>query len=440
MSAYASLPGSFMPPFFAFGGPAGPGDDGGDATASEGSKDATADTSSVQPNTAQPQESAVESALQSLDITCKSDGGLDAPTPSLTPSRPKDIIIAFRSARVDPRALLKSLTSTGGNIARRTASFITSSASESPSKRECAEESKMSTSDDAASTFSGPGLCYEDTDSDEEYSMYDYSDDFSSPHDEPDHDDAPSGREEDPSAIEFELSITYQGRKYNATRAFPTFVQLRNDLLKELNGNDEGDTKQTSRFNRGKRCAGGARSTCSDSTLNESEDKDGAPSSDRTDATSERVSVPELPRVSPENLGHAGFALSGVARSGFALLQATAQHYCPEMESWMSSVVAAFPCSQVLSSFLWEPLSSSNEGWATIGEGKAQESDTDGGISDATSSLTDKASFAKPPLHHGRSKPKPSMPRYKSKGSLGSRSTNSLCSIDEGVDCDEHSL
>ena len=68
--------------------------------------------------------------------------------------------------------------------------------------------------------------------------MYDYSEDFSVPNDNDVNDDLYREDDQprsdgDPPAIKFELSITFQGRKYNATRAFPTFVKLRNDLLRE---------------------------------------------------------------------------------------------------------------------------------------------------------------------------------------------------------------
>jgi hypothetical protein len=276
---------------------------------------------------------------------------------------------------------------------------------------------------DEGSFFSSsrPGLCYDDTDSDDEYSMYDYSDDFSSQdtstndNDEMNdntfrHDEqlVSGGSNGDPSAIEFQLSITFQGRKYNATRAFPTFVKLREDLLHELRGNDH---------RRSKRYGGGGMSKSK--SLGELSDDD---------------SVPELPRVSTESLsGQGGYALSGVARSGFALLQATAQHYCPEMEGWMRQVVEAFPCSQSLSKFLWEPLSSSSVGFES-----KDSTNYNGGKTEQISPLT---AFAKPPLHHTRNnKPKSSSgnsskaPRFKTVGSVGS-----LDSIQEGDsnDCDD---
>jgi hypothetical protein len=43
--------------------------------------------------------------------------------------------------------------------------------------------------------------------------------------------------EDDPhkEAIQFELSTIFNGRTYSATRTLPTIVQLRNDLIAEIN-------------------------------------------------------------------------------------------------------------------------------------------------------------------------------------------------------------
>jgi len=313
-----------------------------------------------------------------------------------------------------------------------------------------AEKKKSATTDDntaeevveeeEVSVFSSPGLCY-DTDSDEEYSFYDYSEDFSTPNNDNDVEDyvygdtnhsstddskscgSSSDNGDDPSAIEFELSITFQGRKYNATRAFPTFVKLREDLQKEMNSNN--DRQHRSRRN----CSSvmGSRSK-SPQLDNDCTDMSVAHNIEKEDEGS--VSVPELPRVSPESLGHGGYALSGVARSGFALLQATAQHYCPEMENWLASVVQAFPCSQVLSSFLWEPLSSTTAQWETIGEevDKSLDNETTIPLNDTSSSSS------KPPLHNNRSnKTKTSTLQRKTHSSCGS-----LSSIQESPQEEEH--
>ena len=95
--------------------------------------------------------------------------------------------------------------------------------------------------------------------------MYDYSDDFSTPNDDMESDfghgenssccGSSSDNGDDPSAIEFELSITFQGRKYNATPAFPTFVKLREDLLSEMN--IDKVTKFGRSFILSKRCGAG---------------------------------------------------------------------------------------------------------------------------------------------------------------------------------------
>ncbi|KAL3762128.1 hypothetical protein ACHAWU_001579 [Discostella pseudostelligera] len=411
MSAYASLPGSFLPPFFSFGASSTSSNSSNTNTldkkdGTEQSK-CTADTSSsVPPNTLDslsafdPNFDSKKCTTQSKDTDVPSESEVAAaaalPSASTSSSRPSDIIIAIRSARVDPVALIKSLTSTGSNIARRTASFIV----RTPEVDNCSAaklESSIASMDevggggdghadneggssDRSSVISRPGLCYEDSDSDEEFSMYDYSDDFSSPNDDNKIDSGLHHEEEhlatssdgnDPSAIEFELSITFQGRKYNATRGFPTFVKLREDLLHELKNNDR----------RSRRFMGGTKSPVDGMDVDSTKKKVDAFQNKDCNKLSitESLSVPELPRVSPESLGHGGYALCGVARSGFALLQATAQHYCPEMERWMRHVIEAFPCSQSLSSFLWEPLSSSNASWETIGEGKQSTSCNDMG-------------------------------------------------------------
>lgn len=105
----------------------------------------------------------------------------------------------------------------------------------------------------------------------------------------------------------------------------------------------------------------------------------------------------------------------------------------------MRQVIDAFPCSQSLSSFLWEPLSSSNTSWETTGEGKKSNSGDDIGQAMKIGPSQDSSTFTKPPLHT-RSKPKSSnfakISKYKAMGSVGS-----LNSIEEndGDDCDDES-
>jgi hypothetical protein len=512
MSAYASLPGSFLPPFFSFGASSS-------SSPPPSTKSECVDTTlrSVPSNSSSPEDplptsqstfnrnnnldskndctaSSIDSDGVPSDVAAAAAALQSSASPTATTttssSRPSDIIIAIRSARVDPVALIKSLTFTGSNIARRTASFIvrtpdiaTGSTVESSASVDGVggerEDKEGGGSSDRSSVISRPGLCYEDSDSeDEEFSMYDYSDDFSSPNNDDDniinnnsigyrHEEEEEQQQQplttnstadggsDPSAIQFELSITFQGRKYNATRGFPTFVKLREDLLHELKNNNDrrtcrryhhlGGTRSSSPSADGGIHADSYTKKVESFVQNDCHNKS-SPSSSSSD--NESLSVPELPRVSPESLGHGGgsYALYGVARSGFALLQATAQHYCPEMERWMRHVIEAFPCSQSLSSFLWEPLSSSNASWETIGEEEGGSAKSNCGNNDLGQQTTGKMGsvhdastvFTKPPLHT-RMKPKcnnnfSKTSRYKSMGSVGS--LNSI-EEDDGNDCDD---
>jgi hypothetical protein len=77
-----------------------------------------------------------------------------------------------------------------------------------------------------------------------------------------------------------------------------------------------------------------------------------------------------------ENSSTSGF--HALARSGFAMLQATAKMYCPVMELWLRSVVEAVPSSPILNKFLWEPLASSTAGWNDIDEMSGEECGKDG--------------------------------------------------------------
>jgi hypothetical protein len=446
MSAYASLPGSFLP-FFAFGtmSPSPPDKAGGSKPKADGVD--TTSTSLRQYCGAQHQDATsptTYSASRSLNdisplcafktLIVSSDVAnavMPATASASASSHPSDIIIAIRSARVNPVELIKTLTSRGGNIARRTANFIArtpvasaeSAYTDPDNGRDDASADKKGGSD--VVSISSPGLCYEDTDSDEEYSMYDYSDDFSSQNDDEKgsdfhcDDEQPTGSDGDPSAIEFQLSITFQGRKYNATRAFPTFVKLREDLMHELKNND----RRSKRFTGGTKNPVDFSDDCAKASILQS---------DCIKSSGNNISVPELPRVTPESLGHGGYALSGVARSGFALLQATAQHYCPEMEKWMRQVITAFPCSQSLSSFLWEPLSVSSAGWET-----KENTNDDVCEMEKISPLREASTLTKPPLHT-RIKQKSGnfskISRVKSNRSVGS-----LDSIveSESNDCDD---
>ena len=397
MSAYANLPGSFLP-FFAFGA--------GTSSTSETSEN----DEGYSPKTGGRGDS-----LKALSLSTGKTVGPGCAPPSPSPSTPSDIVIAVRSARVDPVALLKSLASPGRS-ARRTTSVIVGTPAVQ-GEGGCGLVEDAGAARDGSSAGSGEISGGSDESDSDSCDWYDYSDDFSGPGDNDDDDETPrpvGASDEDSSAIEFEMAITFQGRQYNAIRTFPAFVKLRNDLLREYGNPFHRQVRR--------RCAPGPQKRIAAPhvalTNGEEGGKDGA-----------GTTVPEFPRLSPESLRHdAGRALAGAASGGFALLQATAQHYCPAMELWLRRVSQTFPCSQSLSSFLWEPLSVSSGGWD--GDGERCESDSGGFQDESISPLRGK------PWVNASAKARFYM---RGDGSIGSNS--SLSSIDEGkgYDSDDQS-
>ena len=458
MSAYASLPGSFLPPFFSFGSSTSSSTEEGDscvhkAEESSVSKDVVVSTTPEKKHKlttalsgrsySEPNVSAFRSlslspaspASTSHDNICLEDVGKSQASSSPSQS---DIDISIRSARIDPVQLIKSLTSKGSSIARRTANYVAASVPGASSSQAAKSETAEDEGDETL--LQSPSFCMtEHTDcseSGDDMSFYDYDDDFSSSnsHDDDDEDDytqhqslEEKSAEDDPAAIQFELAISFQGRKYTATRAFSTFVKLRNDLLRE--SGDGGDGTHAGGSNRRLRHHRTQKNSKSNLVeVGNAKDNSGASTSS---------SVPELPTVSPESAGHGGFAFTGFARSGFALLQATAKLYCPEMEKWLRQVVDAFPYSPSLSQFLWEPLASSSASWDTennIAEEAEEEEEEEEEEEDAGNDVVTEKSASyvgsKPPLH-SNSKPRPSSSPRKTSRFKQSYSCGSLNSIEE---------
>jgi hypothetical protein len=123
-------------------------------------------------------------------------------------------------------------------------------------------------------------------------------------------------------AIEFELSISFNGRKYTAMRSMQCIVQLRYDLIREMNVRKQW--LHTRRQH----------------------------SQDTKDEDRDTIQIPEIPCMTDEE-GSGGF----VGR-GFTMLHAVLSSYCPAMERWLRSVTTIVPQdSESLTNFLWEPLS-----------------------------------------------------------------------------------
>ena len=140
-------------------------------------------------------------------------------------------------------------------------------------------------------------------------------------------------------AILFELSISFNGRSYSATRTLPRIMELRNDLIRELNS-------RRKRLRSSRRMRWNSKTRVDDddtvATVDDQEDWD--------------VFIPEIPGCDTDSVAVSG---GGVAGRGFAMLQALLGPYCPAIERWLRNVVDLVPptSSPSLSNFLWEPVS-----------------------------------------------------------------------------------
>lgn len=143
-------------------------------------------------------------------------------------------------------------------------------------------------------------------------------------------------------AIQFELSISFNGRSYCATRTLPRLVELRNDLIRELNARRKRLQGRRMRWN--------AKS---------SSDNDTVTSIDDEEEEDVDVIIPEIPECNTENVSANGGGVAGRGFAGFAMLQALLGPYCPAIERWLQNVMDLVPpmSSPSLSNFLWEPVS-----------------------------------------------------------------------------------
>lgn len=223
-------------------------------------------------------------------------------------------------------------------------------------------------------------------------------------------------------AIQFDLSISFNGRKYTATRTLPSFIQLRNDLIREShNGKkrqqqqeeqeqqkqeqqqDEEEEQQCEQQHvlenvhekqeQQKSFSNSYSSFVNIETSN-------SVKTSATDAEVDEILIPELPlpplsdeesvSTSPPTSSTAtSVASSGTARDsltkntisrntsstnltaamtntsmaimagGFRMLHAIIKSYCPALERWLRHIVRLFPDSPALTHFLWEPLGGS---------------------------------------------------------------------------------
>jgi hypothetical protein len=185
----------------------------------------------------------------------------------------------------------------------------------------------------------------------------------SSPHDE---------------AIEFELSISFNGRKYTAKRTMQCIVQLRDDLIREMN-----HRKQWLLMMQRKK-AQQLSSSSSSSSLSPSTDNDGIGRDDVSycmyndvdDDVLVDIQIPEIPPLTilpgahdhhhhhhhHHNRGQGLVGGVGFVGRGFTMLHALVTSYVPVMERWLKNVATIVPQdSECLMNFLWEPTSTNVE-------------------------------------------------------------------------------
>lgn len=147
-------------------------------------------------------------------------------------------------------------------------------------------------------------------------------------------------------AIEFELSITFKGRRYTAKRTMQCIMQLRDDLIREMNRRRQWLTEKPDlgRF----RYTQPSYFDASHSSHNE-----GASKPEQDNKNSYTVEIPEIPPFTSDQ-HHSGD--TGFVGKGFIMLHAMVKSYVPVMESWLKSVMEIVPQdSECFMNFLWEP-------------------------------------------------------------------------------------
>jgi hypothetical protein len=147
------------------------------------------------------------------------------------------------------------------------------------------------------------------------------------------------------NTIQFELSISLNGRKYTATRTLECIIQLRNDLIREMKYRRQWLINNNNRVQSLHHQQMQVVSTSDHVGLDE-KDRD----------TLEHIQIPEIPPMTTddETRGSSG----GFMGRGFTMLHAILSMYRPAMEGWLRNIIAVVPQdSECLMNFLWEPLS-----------------------------------------------------------------------------------
>ncbi len=143
-------------------------------------------------------------------------------------------------------------------------------------------------------------------------------------------------------AIEFELAITFKGRRYTAKRTMQCIMQLRDDLIREMNRPSQW-LKEPQDMSHLRFSQSSYFSSSKGATRKQEQDH----------KSSSAVEIPEIPPFSRDHY-HSGD--TGFVGKGFLMLHAMVKSYVPVMEGWLQSVMEIVPQdSECLMNFLWEP-------------------------------------------------------------------------------------
>lgn len=209
-------------------------------------------------------------------------------------------------------------------------------------------------------------------------------------------------------AVIFKLSISYNGRKYNASRSFDKFVKLRNDLCRELNEvNNSYYSRQYRKY---------SHQSCNNTEEEATSILPQLPDSisDQTDGNC-HFTLPSMSSsismaMAAASVPHFNVGSGGI--TGFTKLQSLLLcYYCPLIECWLKRVmdIIDFDTSPCFNNFLWEPLRGDD--------------DSSSSSAPSMSSSSHSNSTMEPQQHNS------GVPSLRKKHSIGS--ALSLCSIHE---------
>ena len=303
------------------------------------------------------------------------------PAKSCMRSRVPEILISVKSASVDPAGFVRAITNTEGvgrkRPLRRAGARPTSN--DEPKNIETSEIGDQTHRPPISPKSDKPRLRFTDRNFDirnshrHKSSSSSCSSSTSSLHSHPE------------DAIRFELSISYAGRKYSATRTLNRLVRLRQDLMREIEDRRPGivvPKRGDEHFHRQS-----LTDDDTDVTASISFDSDQYPRNASCTLNQNTpppvVMIPELPVAGSETpnddgsasrphkdhrglptpsttieggIGAAGSLVSG----SFTRLHMALVQYCPAVENWFHRILTDIlpdpESSPSLIAFLWEPL------------------------------------------------------------------------------------